>query len=106
MKQNLRFGLVLGRRLAALKISSIKLKYATFEDISWPNRLKTHIQLWITLIHINNRATYIYNDFDHNVHCISRSFSTHVLLRYKYFPYTSRTYRVSVVVYTFKNIAI
>ena len=39
----------------------------------------------------DNRATYICNDFDHNVHCISRSFSTHVLLRYKYFPYTSRT---------------
>ena len=31
MKQNLKFGLVLGL-LAVLKLATIKLKYATFED--------------------------------------------------------------------------
>ena len=48
MKQNLRFGLDLGR-LALLKISGINLNYATFEVsvlmFSWANQMKSRLSV-------------------------------------------------------------
>ena len=53
-------------RLAVLKTAQIKLKYATFKTtfsmFLWAkilNGLKTNIQLWIALIEISHRRTYI-----------------------------------------------